>query len=93
MSDFLELMRLALSEEAPTGIFDVSTGEGHTIAEVFCAVASCLGVSLPEAIPVVPPNDDDVPNLVLDPSVTNEALGWRAKVGFSDTIARVIRLV
>jgi len=91
MSDFLELMRLALSEEAPTGIFNVSTGEGHTIAEVFCAVMSCLGVSLPEAIPVVPPNDDDVPNLVLDPSVTNKALGWRAKVGFSDTIARVIR--
>jgi nucleoside-diphosphate-sugar epimerase len=67
MSDFLELMHLALSKEAPTGIFNVSTGEGHTIAEVFCAVMSCLGVSLPEAIPVVPPNDYDVPNLVLDP--------------------------
>jgi nucleoside-diphosphate-sugar epimerase len=90
MFDFLELMRVALSEEAPTGIFNVSTGEGHTISEVFCAVASCLGVNLPDAIPVVPPNYDDVPNLVLDPSVTHDALGWRASVGFSDTIARVI---
>jgi UDP-glucose 4-epimerase len=91
MSDFLELMRVALSEAAPTGIFNVSTGEGHTIAEVLCAVGSCLGISLSEPIPVVPPNYDDVPSLVLDPSVTHNALGWRARVGFSDAIGRVIR--
>lgn len=91
MSDFLELMNVALREESPTGIFNVSTGEGHTIAEVFYAVAACLGISPPESAPIVPPNSDDVPALVLDPSVTNDALGWRASAGFLETIARVIR--
>ena len=55
MSDFLALMRVALCAEAPQGIFNVSTGEGHTVAEVFDAVASCLGISPAEPVPVVPP--------------------------------------
>ncbi|MBV8132701.1 MAG: NAD-dependent epimerase/dehydratase family protein [Alphaproteobacteria bacterium] len=91
MSDFLELMSVALHEEVPTGIFNISTGEGHTIAEVFCAVAACLGISPPKTIPVVPPNSDDVPALVLDPSVTHGVLGWQARVGFAEMISRVIR--
>src|SRR5205823_1123405 len=83
MSDFLGLMRIMLREEAPTGIFNVSTGEGHTIAEVFDAVAECLRIRPREPVPIVPPSDDDVPAVVLDPSRTNEALGWRATLGLS----------
>jgi predicted dehydrogenase len=55
-----QLMRVALCAEAPQGIFNVSTGEGHTVAEVFDAVASCLGISPAEPVPVVPPNPDDI---------------------------------
>lgn len=91
MSDFLAVLRVALCEEAPTGIFNVSTGEGHRIAEVFDAVAACLGIRPSEPVPVVPANPDDVPAVVLDPSHTHDALGWTAKVGFAETIARVIR--
>ena len=72
------------------GVFNVSTGEGHTVAEVFDAVASCLGISPEEPVPVVPPNPDDIPAVVLDPSYTSNVLGWTAKVGFSQSIARVI---
>jgi predicted dehydrogenase len=85
-----QLMRVALCAEAPQGIFNVSTGEGHTVAEVFDAVASCLGISPAEPVPVVPPNPDDIPAVVLDPSYTSNVLGWTAKVGFSQSIARVI---
>ena len=53
-------MRVALCAEAPQGIFNVSTGEGRTVAEVFDAVASCLGISPAEPVPVVPPNPDDI---------------------------------
>jgi len=48
-------------------------------------------VAMQEIIPMVPLNYGDVPNLVLDPSATYDALGWRARVEFSDTIRRVIR--
>jgi UDP-glucose 4-epimerase len=90
MSDFLALMRKALREEAPTGIFNVSTGEGHTIAEVFDIIATCLGIRPSEPVPIVPPNADDVPAVVLDPLRTREVFGWTAKVGLSDSIARMV---
>ena len=40
--------------------------------------------------PIVPPGDDDVPAVVLDPSATVSAFGWHAKVGFQDTIRRML---
>jgi UDP-glucose 4-epimerase len=91
MADFLALMQVVLQDDAPTGIFNVSTGEGHTIAEVFEIVAECLGIRPSEPIPIVPPNADDVPAVVLDPSRTREAFGWTAKVGLSESIARMVR--
>jgi nucleoside-diphosphate-sugar epimerase len=45
ISDFLALMRIVLRDEAPTGVFNVSTGVGHTIADVFSRIAACVGIS------------------------------------------------
>jgi nucleoside-diphosphate-sugar epimerase len=91
ISDFLALMRIVLRVDAPTGIFNVSTGEGHTIAEVFDTIAACLRITLPEPVPVVPPAADDIPAVVLDPSRTRATLGWRAELGLSESIARMVR--
>jgi UDP-glucose 4-epimerase len=91
MSDFLALMHSVLREDAPTGIFNVSTGDGHTIAQVFDTVATCLGIRPSEPVPIVPPSADDVPAVVLDPSRTREVFGWTAKVGLSESIARMVR--
>lgn len=88
MSDFLSLMDLVVREGAATGVYNVSTGEGHSIKEVFDEVAAYLGVKLAEPVPVVPPGADDVPAVVLDPSRTGPAFGWKAAVGFRDTIRR-----
>src|SRR6185295_7585804 len=81
MSDFLSLMDLAVREAAPTGVYNVSTGEGHSIKDVFDEVVAYLGVKLAEPVPVVPPGADDVPAVVLDPSTTERAFGWKAGVG------------
>lgn len=88
MSDFLALMDLAVADGAPTGVFNVSTGEGHAIREVFDAVAEYLDRRPAEPVPVVPPGADDVPAVVLDASATTAAFGWRAQVGFRDAIRR-----
>jgi nucleoside-diphosphate-sugar epimerase len=90
MSDFLALMGLAIGSSAPTGVYNVSTGEGHSIKEVFDEIASCLGIGLSDPVPVVPPGVDDVPAVVLDPSATERAFGWRARVSFRDTIRRQV---
>ena len=87
MSDFLALMDLTLRTDAPAGVFNVSTGEGHTIKDVFDAVASYLKVT-PEAPPIVPPAPDDVPRVVLDASATERTFNWKARVGFTETITR-----
>jgi len=91
MSDFMALMRMVVCADAPTGIFNVSTGEGHTIAEVFDTIAMCLEIHPSEPVPIVPPNADDVPAVVLDPSRTSETFGWTARVGLAESIARMAR--
>jgi nucleoside-diphosphate-sugar epimerase len=91
IADFVELVEIVLRADAPTGTFNVSTGEGHAIAEVFDAVAAYLGIAPAEPPPIVPPAADDVAELVLDPSLTEKAFGWRAKIGLSDSIRRMLR--
>lgn len=90
MEDFLSVMDVVLKDEAPVGVFNISTGEGKTIKQVFEAVAHHLGIPPPE-VPLVPPGADDVPSVVLDPSQTAEILGWNAKIGFQETISRMLR--
>ena len=90
IGDFLALMDRVLDRDAPVGVFNVSTGEGHSILEVFRAVASYLSVE-PAQVPLVPPGADDVPEMVLDPAATEAAFGWRAVTSFTDTIAHQLR--
>lgn len=85
ISDFFAIVDLALSEDAPTGTFNVSTGVGHSISDVFGEVAAYLGIEIPD-VPVVPAGADDVSAVVLDPAETGRALGWQAQVGFAETI-------
>ncbi len=88
MSDFLALLDRLLQSDTPTGAYNVSTGEGHTIKEIFDEVAAYLGIALSEPVPIVPPGADDVPIVVLDPGKTGTDLGWKARVSFRDTIRR-----
>lgn len=88
MSDFLSLMDMVIEEGAPTGIFNVSTGKGSSVLDVFNTVAEYLGFNPPPDVPVKPPGDDDVPAVVLDPSHTEKSFQWQAKVDFKETIRR-----
>jgi nucleoside-diphosphate-sugar epimerase len=90
MSDFLRIVDLALADDAPTGIFNVSSGEGHTVKEVFDIVLEHVGVVPSDPVPVLPPGDDDVPSVVLDPSKTVDAFGWQAAIPFGDAVRRTL---
>jgi len=86
MSDFVALMDLAVKDGAPGGVFNVSTGKGNSIKEVFDEVAGYLGLAPKEPVPVVPVGADDVQAMVLDPSKTERAFGWKARVAFREAI-------
>lgn len=88
MEDFVTLMDRLIVEDVPAGVYNVSTGTGHTIKEIFDLVAQHVGATLTEEVPVVPPGNDDVPAVVLDPAETAQRLGWKAKYGFEETIRR-----
>ena len=87
MSDFLLLMDKLVSDHTVNGVFNVSTGEGHSIKDVFDAVAQYLGITPPN-VPIMPVGVDDVPAVVLDPSHTEQMFGWKAQVSFPEIINR-----
>lgn len=90
MEDFFGVMDVVMQDDAPTGIFNVSTGEGKSIKDVFDAVVAYLGVEPDGEVPIVPPGDDDVPEVVLDATKAERKLGWKSKVGFEETINRML---
>jgi nucleoside-diphosphate-sugar epimerase len=90
MSDFLGAVDLLMKDDAPSGIFNVSSGEGHSIREVYDAVRSYLKLPPDPNVKIVPVGDDDVPSVVPDPSRTRSVLGWSAKVSFAETMTRML---
>jgi Nucleoside-diphosphate-sugar epimerases len=90
MDDFFTVMDLVMKDGAPTGMFNVSTGTGHTIKEIFDIVVDHLGITLSEPVPEVEPGADDVPAVVLDPSETVRAFGWQPRYSFEETVRRML---
>ena len=90
IEDFFALMDLAMAPDAPTGVFNVGPGVGNSIKDVFDAVVDYLGVTLDAPVDVRPVGDDDIPTVVLDPSATDRAFGWRATVSFDEAMTRML---
>ena len=90
ISDFLAAVDLVMKDSAPTGIFNVSSGEGHSIRDVYDAVRAHLKLPPDPKVKVVPVGDDDVPAVVPDSSQTKSVLGWTAKVPFEEIIRRML---
>jgi len=90
MSDFLSFMDLAILESSPTGIFNISSGEAHSVKEIFDIVTNHLKLEKID-VPITPALDDDVAIVVLDPTKTNAAFKWGAKVSFVEMIKRQLQ--
>jgi len=90
MEDFFALMDLVMADDAPSGVFNVSTGSGHAIKEIFDIIVDYLGVTFSTPVPEIDPDADDVPTVVLDPSVTISTFGWRPRFTFEETIRRML---
>ena len=72
-----------------TGPYHVASGSDVSIAEVYAAVASAMGLdaSIPD---VQPRGPDDAPSILLDPSETERAYGWTARTPLATGIARAV---
>jgi nucleoside-diphosphate-sugar epimerase len=86
MQDFFSLMDIIVEESCEiTGVYNVSTGQGNSILDVFNTVADYLDINERE-VPVVPAGADDVQSVVLDPTETERVFRWKAKIDFKTTI-------
>lgn len=87
IGDFLSLMDVLLDSEEQRGAFNVSTGTGHSIKDIFDVVCEHLGLGDVD-VPIVPPGDDDVAAVILDPTETENTFGWRAQLGFEEIVKK-----
>lgn len=87
MGDFLAFMDLALEEGAAEGVYNISSGEAHSIKEVFDLVCEHLDLGQIKA-PLVPVGEDDVPVISLDPSAAKKDFGWMPQHSFTETILK-----
>lgn len=90
MDDFLSLMDKALMEDSPRGEFNVSSGRDISIKDLFDALVGEMGMTLDEEVAVLPPDSDDIASLLLDPSETERAFGWRSEIGLAEGLRRQI---
>lgn len=89
ITDFLGALDMVMTSDR-TGMFNISTGIGHTIEEIYQLVAKHLHLEDSDPPALIPPAADDVPSVVLDPSETERAFGWCARVDFEDSVRKML---
>lgn len=90
IADFLDLIDRVLDHEVPVrGAFNVSSGGGRTIQEVFEAVAEEMAITNPR-FRTLPLGDDDIESVVLSPDETHRVFGWSAHTDFHETVRQQV---
>lgn len=91
IEDFLSLTEKVLHfEQRISGAFNVSSGRGKTIRQVFEAVAEAIGAEDPK-LTSVPIGADDIQSVVLDPELTQQTFGWAAQKDFREIVQQQVR--
>lgn len=90
MSDFLAAIDLVMAKESVVGAFNISSGVGHTIKDIYDLVRAHLGLAADHNVSIEPVGADDVAEVVVDPSETTKVLGWKPQVDFATIITRML---
>jgi dTDP-L-rhamnose 4-epimerase len=81
---------LALTGTAPSGVYNIASGEPHTVGEMAGAMAQAFGDE-PELRPIVSGRWrlGDVRHIVASPYRASDGLGFCAEVGFAEGMAEL----
>jgi len=71
------------------GVYHVASGADRSIAELYAAITRELGMDVP-APTLTPRGPDDAATILLDPSGTEAAFGWRAMTPLETGIQRAV---
>ena len=84
-TDFVSALEGVIRTRA-TGIYNVSSGESHTVKEVIALAEEALGRKV--SLRHVPAHAWDVHDSLLDNSKIQRAIGWRPVVSLAEGIRR-----
>lgn len=88
--DFYKLLYKVIFESNTLGIFNVSTGKGRSILDIYNEVLNYLKIKAkkPEIKKI---GSDDISEIILDPSETFKKFNWKAKVTFENMITNQLK--
>ena len=86
--DFFAFTDKVLFGPRITGVFNVSTGAGHSIEEIHALVCNHFRVS--GHTKVVPISENDVAALVLDSQKAQQTFGWSPTTSFEESVSNLL---
>jgi UDP-glucose 4-epimerase len=89
ITDFIDAVRRLLPYKGAQRIFNVSSGEGHSVRDILEILRDQLG-GLPE-VRHVPSRGFDVPANILDSSLLRNEVSWEPRFKLEEGVARVIQ--
>jgi len=87
--DAIDLFARAAYGEGDPGVYHVSSGGDYSILETYDAVAAAMGHPAYGREPE-PREADDAASILLDPSKTCEAFGWKASTPLEEGVAAAV---
>jgi GDPmannose 4,6-dehydratase len=90
-ADYVRAMHMMLQRDSPRD-YVISTGETHSVREFAELAFRCAGLDWEEFVQVDPTlkRPAEVDQLVGDPRLANEELGWRPTITFPQLVERMV---
>jgi UDP-glucose 4-epimerase len=90
VDDLVDCVLKAIDGAGSRGHYHISSGRDFAIRELYDAARAALDLPPDGTLEVRPRHPDDVFSILLDPSQTERAFGWRASTGLTSGVARAI---
>jgi nucleoside-diphosphate-sugar epimerase len=90
MGDFIEIMNICLRNTSLNGIYNVSSGIGYTIKNIYDIIVEYLNIKKPISTQI-PIQEDDVEQIILDSTFTEKIFNWKAQIDIKTSIVNLLK--
>lgn len=91
LKDFLHLIDISLEDQYSNGIFNISSGEGISVKQIYDQIVDFLGIKQIKEPKILEVGKDDIETIILDPSITKKILGWEVSTSFNEDLKLILK--
>jgi UDP-glucose 4-epimerase len=92
LDDVIQVVKLVLQPRSPFEIYNIGSGDGHSVDDILHTLSTILGREVPVARHGVEGEPRDLPPwIVLDVGKAARELAWNPTVPFAEGLARIVR--